>query len=71
MMIMPGPGVLNVMIRDRQKKLRANGHGHASRRAPSTMRVRVGRALIVAGSTLSGERVEQPARPPAALCRAA
>ena len=63
MMIMPGPGVLNIMIRDRQTKLRAK----RQERAPRTrlaLRIRVGHALIVAGSTLSGERAEQPARPP-------
>ena len=38
--------------------------------AAAAWRVRIGRALIVAGTSLSGERVEQPARP-ATLSRAA
>ena len=64
MMILPGPGVLNVMIRDRQTKLRAKRQERALR-ARLAIRIRVGHALIVAGSTLSGERAEQPACPPA------
>jgi hypothetical protein len=69
MMIMPGPGVLNVMIRDRQKTLRTKRHGTAPR-TRTALRIRVGHALIVAGHTLSGERAERPAGPPA-LSRAA
>ncbi len=60
MMLLPDPGVLNTLIRDRHHRLRPN---RAARRAAGTgLRVRLGRALITAGSTLSGERVEMPAR---------
>lgn len=60
-MILPNPGVLDQLIRERQRGLR----GTSLRRSTSTgrgLRLRVGRALIVAGSALSGERVEQPVR---------
>jgi len=69
MMLPPDPGVLDSLIRDRQMKLRTSP---ARRSAPAGVawRVRIGHALIVAGTTLSGERVEQPARPPT-LSRAA
>jgi hypothetical protein len=60
MMLLPDPGVLNTMIRDRHHRLRPN---RAARPAAGFgLRVRLGRALIAAGSTLSGERVEMPAR---------
>ena len=57
----PNPGVLDELIRERQRELRKDA---ARRPAPAErrLRVRVGRALIVAGSALSGERVETPAR---------
>jgi hypothetical protein len=61
MMLPPNPGVLDQLIRDRQTKLRAT----PARRAPSAAgnwRIRAGHALIAAGSALSGERVERPAR---------
>lgn len=61
MMILPNPGVLDQLIRERQRRLR----GSAVRRsgpAGRGLRRRVGHALIVAGSALSGERVEQPGR---------
>lgn len=67
MMIMPDPGVLNVMIRDRQRNLRA--HRHTSAATRYGLRVRLGRTMITVGRSLSGERVEQPARP-TALSRA-
>jgi hypothetical protein len=61
-MNLPSPSVLDQLIRDRQEHLRqttqqAQALGHAA------LRVRIGHALIVAGSTISGERVEVPARP--------
>lgn len=68
MMILPDPGVLNTMIRDRQTHLQARPHRSAAR-ARSAIRVRLGRALIAAGANLSGERAEQPTRP-SALSRA-
>ena len=61
MMILPNPGVLDQLIRERQRGLR----GTMARRsvpAPRGLRLRMGRALIAAGSALSGERVENPAR---------
>jgi hypothetical protein len=64
MMILPGPGVLDHLIRERQEKLRITPH-EAEARAHRGLRVRIGHALIVAGSTLSGERAERPARPSA------
>ena len=64
MMMLPNPGVLDHLIRERQENLRMHPHeAHAPPRAG--VRVRIGHALIVAGSMLSGERVEQPARPSA------
>lgn len=60
MMILPGPGVLDTMIRDRHQRLRR--HRTVRRAAGAGLRVRLGRALIAAGSTISGERVEMPAR---------
>ncbi|HUF07247.1 MAG TPA: hypothetical protein VMP86_07660 [Candidatus Binatia bacterium] len=56
-MIMPNPGVLDDLIRERQAHLHAG-----PRHARPGLRIRVGHALIVAGSALSGERVELPAR---------
>jgi hypothetical protein len=68
-MLPPNPGVLDSLIRDRQKNLRTTP-ARRSATAGVALRVRIGHALIVAGTSLSGERVEQPARPPA-LHRAA
>jgi hypothetical protein len=60
-MMLPNPGVLDVMIRDRHTTLRGRCLENA---APSRagIRVRIGHALIAAGNTISGERLEQPAR---------
>ena len=69
MMIQPNPGVLDQLIRERQEQLRTRPQ-QAQAPARAGLRVRIGHALIVAGVTLSGERVELPARPPA-LSRAA
>lgn len=69
MMLPPDPGVLDSLIRERQMQLR-NSSPRRSERAGVSLRVRIGHALIVAGTTLSGERVEQPA-PRSALQRAA
>jgi hypothetical protein len=64
MINMPNPGVLDDLIRERQARLRMTPRlGQARARAP--LRVRIGHALIVAGISLSGERVERPARPSA------
>jgi hypothetical protein len=69
MMLPPNPGVLDTLIRDRQKQLRTPPT-RSSTRPIVALRVRIGHAMIAAGSTLSGERVERPA-PPSALSRAA
>ncbi|MCA1571539.1 MAG: hypothetical protein LC798_14705 [Chloroflexi bacterium] len=69
MMLLPSPGVLDSLIRDRQTTLRTSP-SRAGTVTVAGLRVRLGHALIVAGTSLSGERVEQPARP-AALQRAA
>lgn len=64
MLNMPSPGVLDDLIRDRQERLRMTPR-QAQAPAPVALRIRLGHALIVAGITLSGERVERPARPSA------
>lgn len=69
MMLLPNPGVLDSLIRDRQTTLRTTP-ARPLALARLALRVRIGHALIVAGTSLSGERVEQPARP-SALQRAA
>lgn len=56
MMILPNPGVLDDLIRERQTNLRMTPH-QAQAPARAGVRVRIGHALIVAGSMLSGERV--------------
>ena len=63
MMNIPNPGVLDDLIRERQERLRMTRRAKALR--PVTLRVRIGHALIVAGISLSGERVDRPARPSA------
>ena len=60
MMLPPDPGVLETLIRDRQ-----NRHTFATipaARGGGVLRVRIGHALIVAGSRLTGERMETPRR---------
>jgi hypothetical protein len=52
----PYPGVLDHLIRERQKNLRMTPH-QAQAPARTGVRVHVGHALIAAGSSLSGERV--------------
>ena len=64
MMMLPNPGVLDHLIRERQQKLRTTS-ARSQGTARSGLRVRIGHALIVAGLTLSGERAEIPARRPA------
>ena len=53
------PTDLEIVIRDRQERMRATPHPAAPR---TGMRVRIGHALIALGTSLSGERA-QPARP--------
>jgi hypothetical protein len=65
MMIMPNPSVLEHFHKERQRRLRPTPRTGATRTPTHAgMRVRIGRALIGAGTALSGERVE-PARPSA------
>jgi hypothetical protein len=64
MVDMPPPGVLDGIIRVRQERLRMTPR-RAQAQTPVTLRVRIGHALIAAGISLSGERVERPARPSA------
>ena len=59
-MIMLNPGVLDQLIRERQRGLRGTA-AQRSMPGPNRLRRTVGRALIAAGSALSGERVEIPA----------
>ena len=64
MLNLPNPGVLDDLIRERQERLRMTPQlAHAP--APVPLRVRIGHALIAAGTSLSGERVERPGRPSA------
>lgn len=59
-MIYPSPDVLDRLIQERQARLDATGAA-LPRQRHTGLRVRLGHALIAAGSTLSGERVELPA----------
>jgi len=51
------PTVLAVLVHERQEQLRRRPVPAVARRTPS-LRVRIGRALIAAGSAISGERVD-------------
>jgi hypothetical protein len=62
-MMIPSPGVLDRLIQDRHQQLKPAARTVGA--SASSVRVRIGHVLISAGSTLSGERVELPARPPA------
>ena len=65
MMILSNPSVLDHFHSERQRRLRPTPRRGAARRTTPThagLRVRLGRALIGAGTAISGERVE-PARP--------
>ena len=68
MMLPMSPGDLDRLVKDRQDHLRTSLRPAVGRRPG--LRVRVGHALIAAGAALSGERVEQPARPSSPLRRA-
>jgi hypothetical protein len=66
-MMMPNRVILSGLIQDREQRL----SGRPVRPvAPGGLRVRIGHALILAGSMVSGERVELPAPSPE-LSRAA
>ena len=63
MMIMSNPSVLDHFHAERQRRLRPTPRkGGKPTPTSASLRVRVGRALIGAGTAISGERVE-PARP--------
>lgn len=57
-------GVLDHMIRERQRGLRGTEARRSARPGARGLRLRLGHALIAAGSALSGERAEPPARTP-------
>ena len=62
MMIMPNPSVLEHFHTERQRRLRPVPRaGTTTTTSHASLRVRIGHALIGAGSAISGERVE-PAR---------
>jgi hypothetical protein len=65
MMLPMPPDDLTIIVKDRQASLRGRGRPASPSRTP--VRVRVGRALIAAGTALGGERAEQPARPTSLL----
>lgn len=56
MMLLPDPGVLDSLVRDRQSRISPTRV--AGQPAHAVWRVRLGHALIAAGSRLSGERAE-------------
>ena len=60
-MIYPSPAVLDRLIQDRHDRVRRTVR-HPMQPIRTGLRVRIGLALIAAGSSLSGERVEMPAR---------
>jgi hypothetical protein len=62
MMILSNPSVLEHFHSERQRRLRPTPRlGNTTTPTHAGLRVRLGRALIGAGTTLAGERVE-PAR---------
>ncbi len=63
MMILSNPSVLDHFHAERQRRLRPTPR-RGTKQTPTHagLRVRLGRALIGAGTAISGERVE-PARP--------
>ena len=66
MVFTPNPAVLEYIVRDRQDQLRRSGQRETAGRVAGRgagVRVAIGHALIAAGSTLSGARVEIPAHP--------
>ena len=61
MMLVPHPGVLDRLIRDRHDQLAPNRSQRPIDERHAGVRVRRGHALIAAGARVSGERVELPA----------
>jgi hypothetical protein len=64
-MFTPSPGLWPGLIEDRQHRLRAAAHPRRDVARISGARVRLGHLLIALGSSLSGERAEQPSNRPA------
>ena len=63
MSYLSNPSVLELYHTERQRRLRPTPRrGDSTTTTRSNLRVRVGHALIGAGATIAGERVE-PARP--------
>jgi hypothetical protein len=62
MMILSSPSVLEHFHSERQRRMRRTPHPGNTTPTHANLRVRVGHALIGAGTAISGERVE-PARP--------
>jgi hypothetical protein len=64
MLTLMNPNVLEHFHAERQRRLRPTPRtGETPATAPAAIRVRVGRALIGAGTAISGERFEPAARP--------
>lgn len=63
-MFTPSPGLWPGLIDDRQHRLRSAARPRPDAARVSSVRLRLGHLLIAAGRSLSGERVEMPARPP-------
>ena len=61
MLIMPNPSVLEHVHAERQRRLRPTPRLESTTPTHATLRVRIGHALIGAGTAISGERGE-PAR---------
>lgn len=61
MMLVPNPGVLDRLIRERHERLGPNRFQRLIDGRRAGVRVRLGHALIAVGARVSGERVELPA----------
>lgn len=62
-MMMPNPVILSGLVQEREQRF--TSREPRPQAVPGVLRVRIGHALIAAGTIVSGERVELPARPPA------
>jgi hypothetical protein len=60
-MMLPNPVLLDQVTRERHRELRAAAASRSLLR-PGSLRRRIGHALILAGSAVSGEPREEPAR---------
>lgn len=61
MTMVPNPALFEAVGRERQARYRSQAAG-TRRRAASPLRVRIGRLLISAGTTISGDCVEMRPR---------